>query len=179
MSLLRTRRTFPVLLLFQSTHGLSSALAFCMVDGQTHTHFLFHSLLLSFFLVLIDLNFQPLLASYRLLPLGESGILASHTAAESALELSSEGEFADFFALVAAHNIALLLETGVLHALEARAPGFDVGGFGIMGERAAAAGRGLLGVHGCVVITAAAGGRFVVVGRRAGGGCVGGSERGL
>ena len=177
MSLLRTPRTFPVLLLFQSTRGLSSALAF-LHNRQTHT--LPPPLLITFFLPhLIDLNFQPLLASYRLLPLGESGILASHTAAESALELSSEGEFADFFALVAAHNIALLLETGVLHALEARAPGFDVGCFGIVGERAAAAGRGLLGVHGCVVITAAAGGRFVVVRRRAGGGGVGGSERGL
>ena len=165
------------MLLFQSTRGLSSALAF-LHNRQTHT--LPPPLLITFFLPhLIDLNFQPLLASYRLLPLGESGVLASHTATESALELSSEGEFADFFALVAAHNIALLLETGVLHALETGAPRFDVGGFGVVGQRAAARGRGLLGVHGGVVITAGAGGGFVVVWRGARGGGVGGSEGGL
>jgi hypothetical protein len=153
-------------------------------DTHTHTHTLSLSLPLriTFFPRLIDLNLQPLLAvCYRLLPLGKSGVLAGHAAAESALELGSEGEFADLLALVAAHDIALLLEAGVLHALEARAPRFDVCGFGVLGERAAAAGRGLLGVHGGVVITAAAagGGGFVVVGRRAGGGVVGGSKRGL
>jgi hypothetical protein len=151
-----------------------------MIGRQADTHTL--PLLITFFPRLIDLDFQPLLAvCYRLLPLGESGVLAGHAAAESALELGAEGEFADLLALVAAHDIALLLEAGVLHALEAGAPRFDVGGFGVLGERAAAAGRGLLRVHGGVVITAAAArGGFVVVGRRAGGGgVVGGSERGL
>jgi len=162
-----------------STHALSLASTFWVAGRRADIHSsssYSSSLLCSHS---INLNLQPLLASYRLLPLRESGILASHAAAKSALELGSQCELADLLALVAAHDIALLLETGVLHALEARAPRFDVGGFGILGERAAAAGRGLLGVHGGVVITAAAGGGFVVVRRRVGGGVVGGSERGL
>jgi hypothetical protein len=133
----KTRRTFPVMPSPQAHTLFASAWPFASQAGRQT-----HSPSPCYFLPrLIDLDFQPLLAvCYRLLPLGESGILAGHAAAESALELGSEGEFADLLALVAAHDIALLLETGVLHAFEARAPGFDVGGFGVVGERAAAAG---------------------------------------
>jgi hypothetical protein len=134
--------TFPALLLIQAQTLFFRRLWPFSHDRQADTHTL--SLFPDYFLPprLINLNLQPLLAGrYRLLPLRESGVLAGHAAAERALELGSEGEFADLLALVAAHDIALLLEAGVLHALEAGAPRFDVGGFGVLGgERAAAAG---------------------------------------
>jgi hypothetical protein len=121
----------------------------------------------------VHLDLQPLLAvRYRLLPVGERRILSGHPPAECALQFCAEGEFADFFALVAAHDIALLVEAGVLHAIEAGAPRLDVGGFGVgaAGERAATAGRDLLGVHV----------RGRGLGRGAGGrGRVCGRERGL
>jgi hypothetical protein len=138
---------FPFILLQAHTHVLFRRLGlFCMIrqgrrtDRQTHTHTLSLSLHITPFpFQSINLNLQPLLAIYRLLPLRKSGILAGHTTTERALELSPQSEFADLLALVAAHDIALLLEAGVLHALEAGAPRFDVCGFGVLGERAAAA----------------------------------------
>ena len=93
-------------------------------------------------LVRLDLHLGLLLDRLGVIGDGipKRGVLADHAAGESAVELGPESDLADLLGLVAAHDVALLVEAGIVHLVELVGKGSDLGGARVRGRQRLRAG---------------------------------------